>query len=261
MALPPGVNGPIHVCRRLFGEVTCSKVQQTLEAIIRKDTERFTKIWNFPLIARGEDPRQPLSHKNQDAVTEVRNTDALGVPQMNWQLIQPEASFYTTPPRRLKAYRRLTPSVARKTQMELLNLRNGFNRHPVNDEVVRQLHPAEENTEEKQNTAVELNQPLRNADVPPCSVAASAKPNTPRTPILVRTLGPDGCLHSPYLGQVMVSGTLNPEPSAAAPTSTATRHCLTLVRGPRYSEQSHKRGSAKVTDYFKIRKRLRTSLK
>ncbi|KAF8569249.1 hypothetical protein P879_07006 [Paragonimus westermani] len=260
MSLAPGVSGPLHVCRRLFGEATYTRVQQTMEAVIRKDAERFTKIWNFPLIPRlASEPRQPLFQLNVDQhSSDVRSTEAAEVNKCCWQLIQPEAVFYTTPPRKLKAYRRLTPSVAQKARMELMNTQARTTianlPHLPSSQSVQ---TNEANTiSDKQDSISDLFQPLRNPESVSQTTVVPSEHNVSRTPILIRPSSTNTTLRLPYLEQLK-----NTEVVATKVPASEPKHRLTLVRSSRYSEQVKRRSGAKVTDYFAISKRARQSLK
>ncbi|KAF5400381.1 hypothetical protein PHET_05857 [Paragonimus heterotremus] len=261
MSLAPGVSGPLHVCRRLFGEATYTRVQQTMEAVIRKDAERFTKIWNFPLIPRlASEPRQPLSQLNVDQnPNDVKSADAPEVNRCCWQQIQPEAVFYITPPRKLKAYRRLTPSVAQKARMELMNIQTRTTvtnlSHIPSSQSMQTIEP--NTVSDKQDSIGDLFQPLRNPESVLKTTVVPGEHIVPRTPILIRPSSTNTTLRLPYLEQLKNTEAVTMKTPASEP-----KHRLTLVRSSRYSEQINKRRSgAKVTDYFAISKRARQSMK
>ncbi len=94
-------------CRRLFQDAAPRVVSsQTVDQVIRADQERFSSRWNFD-VARGFAKEAPSG-------------------QTPWKVIQkPKATFYTATPRRLKARRRLNPSVAERLRQELATPKKG----------------------------------------------------------------------------------------------------------------------------------------
>lgn len=80
-------NSSSKLCRRLFQDSKPrTLIQQSLDQLINGEQERFRAKWNFDV--------------NQTSIT---NT---------WKVVtDPKASFYVRPPHKLKAKRRLTPSV------------------------------------------------------------------------------------------------------------------------------------------------------
>ncbi|KAA0197297.1 hypothetical protein FBUS_07585 [Fasciolopsis buskii] len=239
MALAPGFSGPVHVCRRLFCEPAQNLVHQTLEAVMRKDQERFSKLWNFPPSdAAG---RRPLVSRNITSDSETHSVATDDPTVSNWRLFQPEAGFYITPPRKLKAYRRLNQSVAQKTRLEVLY-------HTQPDSVLRPSDsaiPFEKKCEHfiGNTSLVKCCDPADKVQI----VAASGRP---LTPILIRPSPEEVPPRLPYLEQ-LADGIKEP---------SRTGHKITLVRS-RHSEQVKRRSGAKVTDYFTVSKRPRQSLK
>ncbi|KAH8866779.1 hypothetical protein KSF78_0003509 [Schistosoma japonicum] len=120
MSVSAGITAPVQICRRLFGEpVSCIRIQQTLETIIRKDLDRFQNKWNFqlPNILSENKIRKPLSlHQFHNG-----NLQKNAINEFTLEPVQSPPSFYTKLPRKLKACRRLPVSVAQKTRMELIN--------------------------------------------------------------------------------------------------------------------------------------------
>ncbi|VDP81986.1 unnamed protein product [Echinostoma caproni] len=238
MSLAPGFSGPVHVCRRLFCEPTQALVQQTLETVIRRDQERFSKVWNFP---PDVSVRQPLASKNLSLSNSenqpIQRTDS-GV--CSWRLFQPEAAFYNTPPRKLKAYRRLAPSVAQKTRMEMFRIPTLTISVPRKEESA--VLPGEKC--EKANSNSECNTPGLLVKAP---VQTASAPTRPLTPILIRILirpSPEDDLPPlPYLEHLSLS-----QHNCSSPAHSG--HKVTVIRS-RHSEQIKRRSGAKVTGMFK----------
>ncbi|GAA54412.1 hypothetical protein CSKR_104219 [Clonorchis sinensis] len=256
MALAPGFIGPIHVCRRLFGEVNPTCVQQTLETMILKDTERFTKIWNFPPFSNTPEERQPLTMLNAiQPGSDTRHGETVGSTRNGWRLVQPEASFYITPPRRLKARRRLTPSVAEKTKYEVMqktvskNLEEVFN--TSKNQILVQLAKDTKSIETQFADLLHSFRDQTNAEEPtltsdPESPSEGSLTKPPVTEIVDQ--------FQPHLISIPEASTL--------PCASIQNHRLIIVRPARFSEQTAKRKiNARVTDYFAVNKRPRHSLK
>ncbi|TPP56289.1 hypothetical protein FGIG_04372 [Fasciola gigantica] len=243
MSLAPGFCGPIHVCRRLFCEPTQNLVHQTLEAVMRKDQERFSKLWNFP--PSDVTGRQPLVSRNVVTSDSEPNSAPKNEPTVSsWRLFQPEAGFYVTPPRKLKAYRRLNQSVAQKTRLEMLCIPkpNAPSSASTNSEI-----PLEEKCDQIKGNPT----PVR-CRSPSVQVQTVTAPGRPLTPILIRPSPEEEPPRLPYLEQ------LNLQDGLKGPIRSG--HKITLVRS-RHSEQIKRRSGAKVTDYFTVSKRPRQSLK
>ncbi|KAM7542528.1 hypothetical protein Aperf_G00000001546 [Anoplocephala perfoliata] len=87
-------NSTSKLCRRLFQDSgPRAFIQQSLDQLIQRDQERFRAKWNFD-------------------VTKASSSTS-------WKIVRnPGASFYTRPPRILKAKRRLTPSMLESLRSE-----------------------------------------------------------------------------------------------------------------------------------------------
>ncbi|KER22929.1 hypothetical protein X801_10843 [Opisthorchis viverrini] len=245
MALAPGFIGPIHVCRRLFGEVNPTCVQQALETMILKDTERFTKIWNFPPFSNTSEERQPLSVLNATQPgSDTRRGETVSSTRNGWRLVHPEASFYITPPRRLKARRRLTPSVAEKTKYEVMqktvsrNLEDVF--HTSKNQILLQLA---KDTKSIETQFADLLHSFRD----------QAKMEEPTLTSDPETPG-EGCLTKPPVAEIVdqFKPPLISTPEASThPCASIQNHRLIIARPARFSEQTAKRKiNARVTAYL-----------
>ncbi|CAH8874237.1 unnamed protein product [Trichobilharzia szidati] len=254
MSVGTTVTAPVQLCRRLFGEpVSRIRIQQTLETIIHKDFDRFQSKWNFKPsnILPEKKIRKPLSiHQLHNGNVQKHETN-----EFILEPIQSAPSFYTRPPRKLKAFRRLPVSVAQKTHMELFKkntqseigeysytvvLTNNFTNNDVlNDNqkpipmcvdtttAVSHPPPTSSSTPCKKNISSSL--PLSSASVVKSSVTAVA-------PIIIRS---DNKNHG------LLASSSNPQ------------HSTKLIKSDRLSL---KKSGPKVTDYFAV-KRRRQSMK
>ncbi|CAL8089843.1 unnamed protein product [Calicophoron daubneyi] len=264
MSLASTSSIPANLCRCLFGKPKPAVVQQELKAIILKEQEKFNKIWNFPLLmTQKEETRKPLCQRNPVANHIIKAADFEELSGSGWQLFTPEAMFYRTPPRRLKAYRRLRQTVAQKTKFELMNIQTEAK--PLTTTAMDCVNPSQESALIK---SVEQGAAVPN--VGSCEDALSASKTVlsttpampqravvPATPIIIRPSEED-FPRLPYLEALRISDC---EDQITKPPSVV-RSKLILVKPSRHSEKIVKRKSiAKVTDYFTISKRARQSLK
>ncbi|VDL98920.1 unnamed protein product [Schistocephalus solidus] len=100
-------NSTARCCRKLFQDsAPRAAVQDTMKNLMRLEAERLATKWNF-------DVTRASSYVPTPEPTPTSH------PNLQWQLFQPKASFYARSPRRLKARRRLNPSLAQKLCREL----------------------------------------------------------------------------------------------------------------------------------------------
>ncbi|VEL26441.1 unnamed protein product [Protopolystoma xenopodis] len=228
------------ICRRLFSEsVPRAIVQKTLENVITKDQERFSTRWNFDLFRSGltEDINKlqtPVS--SSVARLHPKLEESKRLEPIKWKLVQPDAIFYSTPPRKLKARRRVSPSFA---------------------ECVNQESPigSQNEWESKENTSDTCGVPQNQTSVPPPGPVQNQPAETPdrkiRRSILIRP-------HSRDEGNVFQILPFSQFSIAKA----SALGSLQRVKRSRLSEQPVKRClDSRVTDYFAVSKRARESLK
>ncbi|KAL7053477.1 hypothetical protein AAHC03_027089 [Spirometra sp. Aus1] len=100
-------NSTARCCRKLFQDTAPrAAVQDTMKNLMRLEAERMATKWNFDVT-------------KASSYTPVPEPTTSSHPTLQWQLFQPKASFYARSPRRLKARRRLNPSLAQKLCQEL----------------------------------------------------------------------------------------------------------------------------------------------
>ena len=151
----PVANSTAKFCCRLFQDTAPRVVaQQALDQMIKADQERFCAKWKFDV--------------------------NLGTSK-NWNIIQtPKATFYTKLPRRLKARRRLTPSMVEKLQAEMKT----STKAPLSQSSLfgRLVFDFSETPEEKDNfiaeTSTILKLPSMSASTRECSPTLTSKSAT-----------------------------------------------------------------------------------
>ncbi|CAH8678797.1 unnamed protein product [Schistosoma rodhaini] len=259
MSVAAGITAPVHLCRRLFGEpVSCIRIQQTLETIIRKDLDRFQNKWNFqpPNIVLENKIRKPLSvHQLHSGNLQTSSTN-----EFILEPVQSPPSFYIKSPRKLKAFRRLPMSVAQKTRMELCE-------KSTNSDLTYSFNSSHSlsNTDTllNDNQKSEINFPLTTEStvtitpnqLPPTSSSTPYKVNSisqvteklseiptttlPVNPIIIRSNNSSNNIMLP------------------SSSNSSSQHSIKLIKSDRLSL---KKSGPKVTDYFAV-KRRRQSMK
>ncbi|CAH8289098.1 unnamed protein product [Heterobilharzia americana] len=243
MSISTSVTAPVHLCRKLFGEpVSCIRIQQTLETIMRKDLDRFQNKWNFQLANNLPENknRKPLSLLQLHS----GNLQKHGANEFILEPILSAPSFYTRSPRKLKAFRRLPLSVAQKTHMELFRKTTGSevkeypytfamsHSSPDNDALNDNQKPAASTPLSTDTATIVPYQPSKSSTTP-CQISSSSssssvvpKPSTVHmTPIVIRS-----------------SGSSNH--NALSSSSNPPRHSVKLIRSDRLSL---KKSGPKVT--------------
>ncbi|CAI2735866.1 unnamed protein product [Schistosoma spindalis] len=261
MSVTAGITAPVQLCRRLFGEpVSCIRIQQTLETIIRKDLDRFQNKWNFqpPNIVLENKIRKPLSvHQLHSGNLQKNSTN-----EFILEPVQSPPSFYIKSPRKLKAFRRLPVSVAQKTRMELYkkstnselkNFTYSFNSSynlSNTDTLINDNQKSGMNfpSTTESTISITVNQAPPTSSSTPCKVSNISQVTEnlseittilPVNPIIIRS---DNSSNNIML------------PSSSNPCS---QHSVKLIKSDRLSL---KKSGPKVTDYFAV-KRRRQSMK
>ncbi|CAH8666965.1 unnamed protein product [Schistosoma bovis] len=252
MSATASITAPVQLCRRLFGEpVSCIRIQQTLETIIRKDLDRFQNKWNFqpPNTVLENKIRKPLSvHQLHSGNLRTNSTN-----EFILEPVQSPPSFYIKSPRKLKAFRRLPVSVAQKTRMELYKkstnseLRNftySFNSSynlSNTDTLLNDNQKSEMNfpSTTKSTISITLNQPSPTSSSTPYKFGNISQVTEKLSEITTTTLPVN-----PIIIRSDNSSNNTMLPSSSNPCS---QHSVKLIKPDRLSL---KKSGPKVTDYF-----------
>lgn len=238
MALQQGIAGPMQFCRRLFTDTTpYLLVQQTLETVLRKDQERFKKKWNFPLITINQETenRAPTGQLNSQSSDE--STDIDEARKCGWKLIQPNAQFYSTPPRKLKAHRRLAPTVAQKVRQQVLRASSETLEPSSINKVNLQsrestmpfcfAQPLTGQSESHDCELADLFQPIQRAPRLNGLKLDNKPSSSPSTPVLIRSTQNDVFSYSTHSCEPVKQSVRQATPSAIA---RQPRHSLQVVK-------------------------------
>ncbi|CAH8569559.1 unnamed protein product [Schistosoma turkestanicum] len=265
MSVTSGITAPVQLCRRLFGEpVSCIRIQQTLETIIRKDLDRFQNKWNFQpsKIVSENKIRKPLSvHQLHNGNLQNNSTN-----EFILEPVQSPPSFYIKSPRKLKAFRRLPMSVAQKTRMEL-------SKKSANDELAQftysftpsyNLSNIDNSLNDHQKS--ELNFPLTTESIntvpsnqpPPTSSSTPYKVNctsqlTNKSSTETATITTTTTL--PVTPIIIRSDNNNNNAMLPSSSNSTSQHPIKLIKSERLSL---KKSGPKVTDYFAVKRRRQT---